>query len=111
MRHLEVKLKMDRLEKVIVPHLIVVTAALSVVVVNLHPGFPPHCRSFHKLKCEIKIMWDIFSDLDFDMPSVEEIEPTIKLLDLDGSGKINYEEFMKRFNFELFPGLECLGFD
>ena len=60
---------------------------------------------------EIKIMWDIFSDLDFDMPSVEEIEPTIKLLDLNGSGKIDYEEFMKRFNFELFPGLECLGFD
>ena len=43
---------------------------------------------------EIKLFYEIISDMDEDVPSAAEIEDLIQNLDSNGDGKIDFEEFL-----------------
>ena len=49
---------------------------------------------------EIRQLWNIFTNNNYDLPSEEEIADIVKALDLNGDGKVDYNEFMERFDFD-----------
>ena len=49
---------------------------------------------------EIKHLWAIFTNANFDIPSEEEIADIVENLDINGDGKIDYNEFLAHFDFE-----------
>ena len=49
---------------------------------------------------EIRQLWNIFTNDNYDLPSEEEIEDIVKALDINGDGKIDYNEFMAQFDFD-----------
>ena len=54
---------------------------------------------------EIRHLWNIFTNDNFDMPSEEEIEDIIKNLDTNGDGRIDYNEFLSHFDFDLINAM------
>ena len=49
---------------------------------------------------ELKHLWNIFTNNNYDLPSEEEIQDIVKSLDINGDGKVDYNEFMARFDFD-----------
>ena len=49
---------------------------------------------------EIKHLWNIFTNDNFDLPSEEEVEDIVRSLDVNGDGKVDYNEFLAHFDFE-----------
>ena len=49
---------------------------------------------------EIKHLWAIFTNENCDIPSDEEITEIVENLDINGDGKIDYNEFLAQFDFE-----------
>ena len=52
-------------------------------------------------KEEVGHLWKIFINDNWDLPSEEEIEGIIQALDVNCDGKIDYDEFMSKFDFDL----------
>ena len=49
---------------------------------------------------EIKHLWAIFTHENVDIPSDDEIAEIVENLDINGDGKIDYNEFLSQFDFE-----------
>ena len=49
---------------------------------------------------EIKEIWAIFSQDNCDIPGEEELSEILKKCDVNGDGKVDYNEFLAHFDFD-----------
>ena len=76
-------------------------APYKVHVTQMFKAFDKNDDGFVSLE-EITQLWNIFTKdcEDYDRPSEEEIADNFKTLDINGDGKVDYNEFLEMFDFD-----------